>query len=766
MRKQLRELRRQEAQASAVNTEELEPQVPGSFQDSDENDEPVEEAEVETKKSTKPSSGSSTSSEGSDTSDSDEDEDSGDTNQARPQSVVIQQVEAQTVEPFTVSDPEEEEDEVVELVKQESPVTPAEPIVTTSPTPVVEKASAGSSRVEIKHEELEEPKQEPQKVETDDLASRQTKPAGTVQPVNPVKPELKIETILPPKPPVEPPHRPPVRPPANPPPDPPQSPTNPVDESDESDDEMAEENHDARKAEPHAKMPPLHKAANLGLSVLDGESILRHFEMLESCFAAAGDLSEAQKKFYVPYYVTSGTIRELWKHLPEYDDPNATYWHYKQAIKLNHPEVESWTEGSRARLHEIFARYSDVREDEAEKVARLVQLITMEAKKLNKHVMKVTDLEIINAFLGCLTPSFRSLLRSTLQQNTSRIEEFVALAPLLQKRRENDESEPDMLNYENLHPLKPMGRLEETLQWPVVAHQAKLISRSSRDNWSLGGDYKGLGSGKKVKDDIRVLVQQAVQEETKELKTVVEKSSQKVDDFANKMGEFFEQQLAFMKRGNAESSQPSYAHATRPYQSYPQTNHWSSSGNFASGSSYQRPFSRPYNTPAPNRAEAPCYWCHEKGHYMRDCPEKLSAISNGMFRIDAQGRPLFAPTGEVLEHHAPGQGPSFKAQIQAKTEASQNYLNDWDHEVAQYVQTAPTSMHTNTPGLIPMSSAVRNGLYVPPHNRFNTSISLPSQMVQAETETPSIPPELKTAWQQFLVQQQASAGEGNAMGFR
>src|ERR1700678_2390799 len=66
--------------------------------------------------------------------------------------------------------------------------------------------------------------------------------------------------------------------------------------------------------------------------------LLRSFSDIEQLFCQANITDDNEKKKEVVYYADFDT-EQLWKHMPEFDDPTSTYADFKDAIMEYYPKA-------------------------------------------------------------------------------------------------------------------------------------------------------------------------------------------------------------------------------------------------------------------------------------------------------------------------------------------------------------------------------------------------------------------------------------------
>ena len=164
---------------------------------------------------------------------------------------------------------------------------------------------------------------------------------------------------------------------------------------------------------PHKDMPSSVKKGRLSFDPENPTSIIHYFELLMDSFGGIVK-TDRNKKRYCISYLDDPQVAGQWKTLPEWK--TGTFIEFKNAILRFYPEAEEMGTGSLARLFDVFARNSSIGLSDVGRLARLGLAVRPEFAKIEAIGEKtgmpiITNREVVERVMECLTPEFRDALR-------------------------------------------------------------------------------------------------------------------------------------------------------------------------------------------------------------------------------------------------------------------------------------------------------------------------------------------------------------------
>ncbi|KAH6900932.1 hypothetical protein BKA70DRAFT_1032558, partial [Coprinopsis sp. MPI-PUGE-AT-0042] len=239
---------------------------------------------------------------------------------------------------------------------------------------------------------------------------------------------------------------------------------------------------------PVSGMPPLHK--RLGFEVHESvpESIVLYLRNMDLILAKVK--SDRLKKFYLALYLPSLSLQEMWQSLEEYS--SGTFEAYKKAILGYYPAAAELQRGSRAVLDLIFERHRNLNVKARDVIMKFTLHVRTEAKKLLAVKTRgqralITNVELVQKILGCLSPEFRSSVQLRLS-----LKKPVAVAPAATTNNAAPPLAPlvDDIDY-------------DPYEWEEVLNEVERLTRESQAQSGLGEatgfsdpSYESTGTGR------------------------------------------------------------------------------------------------------------------------------------------------------------------------------------------------------------------------------------------------------------------------------
>lgn len=138
---------------------------------------------------------------------------------------------------------------------------------------------------------------------------------------------------------------------------------------------------------------------------------------MEDNFTEAGVTADDDKKEALGKYTDQQTEEE-WAALATYD--TGTWEDFKKEIVNNYPEAKYAEEGTIAQLNEICKDHRRLSLGDTSELASLKRQFQTEAKKLLQPPACISNRELVEKFLGCLTSDFEDRVLSRLALEDSK----------------------------------------------------------------------------------------------------------------------------------------------------------------------------------------------------------------------------------------------------------------------------------------------------------------------------------------------------------
>ncbi|KAK0216726.1 hypothetical protein EDD85DRAFT_962131 [Armillaria nabsnona] len=314
------------------------------------------------------------------------------------------------------------------------------------------------------------------------------------------------------------------------------------------------------------------------------ENLCHFLGQMEDLFSDYSITDDDKKKKKLVRYINVHT-KEEWQPLEEYD--SGTFAKFKDAILKNYPEAADAETGTWERLTHISRKFSNLGADECELYLKFKCRFLIEAKKLQKPPVLVTNRELVEKFTELLSPAFRENIvsRLSIKCGIKNMTSVPAPAPA-----------PAAVGAAVAAPvvLKPIKGQEDMHTLDEVVDEADDITLNSSTSYLLSATSGSVSSTGATSGS-------GIKAEFEDVKQQVAALLDHIDMSKKQAKECQEQILkAFQEGGNNSSSSR---------QSRRQNEH--------SGA-------------GPNDN---CWYDWKPGHYVRDCPNVQKHIAEGLLKL-------------------------------------------------------------------------------------------------------------------------------------
>lgn len=361
--------------------------------------------------------------------------------------------------------------------------------------------------------------------------------------------------------------------------------------------------------------------------------LLRFLDRLETAFEAAGITDATEKKKQSGKYADQNT-EEQWKSLDSY--AAGTWAEFKAEILASYPEVSSVKNGSVDNLLKICEAHRFVSAGDQKKLLSLKRKFVAEGKKLLEPPAIISNWELNNRFLSCLTDHFHDTVLARLAMKPPTVPAVVPAAGA---------------------PAEPARRPEDKYLWMDIIKMALAVAEGQSTVYTQ--------SNASEPRDSREHSRPSEPTQVTSIKTEVETMRQEFALMQDRLKAAEKTARQEMKQGLDEVKRLFNQNAV------------------VSGGSNQ-----PYRNPAP-RAGTPapsnpgganaCHYCWTPGHYIQDCPAKRVHIEQGKLKIFEDGKVKMAD-GSFLPREP--QDRCVRDRVDSYWEAkkqTQFFLNDFDN---------------------------------------------------------------------------------------
>lgn len=142
--------------------------------------------------------------------------------------------------------------------------------------------------------------------------------------------------------------------------------------------------------------------------------LLRFLDIVKKLFKECNITDKQEKKEWLRQYSDSQTYRE-WEVLRSYSD-KYSYDQFEEEIIQNYPEATNEKAGSLHNLNKVCKQFRGIRTEDLPELLAFIRAYKLEALKLQEPPALLTNLQLVEKFLECLTMQFASTIYDKLNR--------------------------------------------------------------------------------------------------------------------------------------------------------------------------------------------------------------------------------------------------------------------------------------------------------------------------------------------------------------
>lgn len=335
----------------------------------------------------------------------------------------------------------------------------------------------------------------------------------------------------------------------------------------------------------------------------------RFLSRMEDLWEAAGITDDEEKKKNVGKYADQDSEEE-WMAFENYAVGNS--WEaFKKELLENYPEAAAAERGTPVRIREVCSEYRNIRLGDLTTLYQFRRAFLVEAKKLMKEPRIVSNRELVEYFIGCLSnPNAQAVLQYLGNSHRQEDKGKGKLGTESVARRPEDKYDIEEICQAAVQvSINSQGMFHLTTKdTETRGREAILIQSSSGENSTLEAKIESLEATQALEKD-RV-------------------------DAANKQ--------VGAKLGEIETMVKTLVAQTQNASTTPT---WRSS---PSGNKNME-----QNFGNQNQNNVKCFFCGKTGHFQNDCEELKTYLKVGKLRLNSEGR-LRLPDGAIIPNFPPG----------------------------------------------------------------------------------------------------------------
>ena len=335
----------------------------------------------------------------------------------------------------------------------------------------------------------------------------------------------------------------------------------------------------------------------------------RFLSRMEDLWELAGITDDEEKKKSIGKYADQDSEEE-WNAFENFA-PGNSWEAFKEELLENYPEAAAAERGTPARIREVCSEYKNIRLGDLTTLYQFRRAFLAEAKKLTKEPRIVSNRELVELFIGCLSmPNAQAVLQYL-----------------------GNLHKPDEKGKGKTSIGTAMRRPEDKYDIEDICQAAVQVSINSQGMFHLTSKNTELGERESI------MIQASGSEDS----TLVAKienieASQALEkdrvDAANKhvnakLGEIETMMKALVAQTQNTPAVPAWR--TSP------SGNRNTDHNFGGGGQHN----------------AKCFFCGKMGHYQNDCEELKPYLKTGKLRLNPEGR-LRLPDGSFIPNFPPG----------------------------------------------------------------------------------------------------------------
>lgn len=334
----------------------------------------------------------------------------------------------------------------------------------------------------------------------------------------------------------------------------------------------------------------------------------RFLSRMEDLWESAGVTDDDVKKESVGKYADQDSEEE-WRAFENF--AKGISWEaFKEELLENYPEAAAAERGTPARLRELCSEYKNIRLGDLPTLYQFRRAFLVEAKKLTKEPRIISNRELVELFIGCLSnPNAQAVLQylGNMPKSEGKGKEKAAI--VVPRRPEDKYDIEDICQAAVQVSTNSQGMFHLTSRGSDTRdREPVMIQSSSEENSSLVAKIESLEASQALEKDR------------------VNAASRHVDA---KLGEIENMMKTLVAQTHNATAVPSWR--ARP-NVVKNVDH-----NFGGG----------------GQQEINCYFCGKTGHYKNDCENLKTYLKAGKLRLSPEGR-LCLPDGGPIPNFPAG----------------------------------------------------------------------------------------------------------------
>ena len=404
---------------------------------------------------------------------------------------------------------------------------------------------------------------------------------------------------------------------------------------------------DKRMVLPGSKDAPRFKASQ-------PEELRRFIRRMEDLWTSAGITSDDEKKAMIGKYADRDSEEE-WYAFDSFE--KGTWEEFKEELISNYPEAAAAERGTPARIRQICAETSKIRLGDMPALYRFRRAFMAEAKKLRQPPEAMSNRELVEMFIECLSEALRS---AVFQFLGNRVQE---LKPKEGTATEQEASSSKGKEPEGSTKSKLPRRPEDKYDLDDVCKAAIQVSENSQGMVNL------MRKESSNSDDRDVFVYTQPVSESKVLSAKVEElegvqalerdrlvsMNKTIESRMGGLEELLKALVASNKnqgicKGDCKNSNcKSHENNTGPTQKW-------------GGKSMEN---------------ERCFWCGLLGHFQADCEDQKNQIRQGNIKVNPEGK-LRLKDGSFIPNYPAGATLKERVERHYSKKPSQYYYGEYE----------------------------------------------------------------------------------------
>lgn len=335
----------------------------------------------------------------------------------------------------------------------------------------------------------------------------------------------------------------------------------------------------------------------------------RFLNRMEDLWESAGVTDDEEKKKSVGKYADQDSEEE-WGAFEKFAHGNS-WEEFKEELLENYPEAAAAARGTPARIREVCSEYRNIRLGDLVTLYQFRRAFLVEAKKLTKEPRIVSNRELVELFIGCLSnPNAQAVLQYLGNMHKPEDKGKGKEGQGAVSRRPEDKYDIEEICQAAVQvSINSQGMFHLTTKDTEGGERETiLIQSSSTENSTLVAKIESLEASQALEKD-RVNV-----------------ANKQVDA---KLGEIENMMKTLVAQTQSASTAPS----------------WRSSSNINRNSDH--------NFGSPAQYSVKCFFCGKSGHFQNDCEELKTCLKSGKLKLNSDGR-LRLPDGSIVPNSPPG----------------------------------------------------------------------------------------------------------------